>query len=255
MDTVRRPFIVAALILMVLAFGLEVGSYFGLEANPPDPGQMSRILAASDPPMSPDDPEVRRLQERERPPGVGILFLGLIDALLLFTTVLIALGLVVPPELQARTQGLTTLVVGLVTVIVGILGLLATIRLVLTMVTLLLSPPFGTIAYMVVWAFFDRPGAAVVLALLLALKVGFAVCLVLAQPRFLDDKGLVLIVMTSLAAQLILGLLHGLPPGFLVSITDGIGAIVAAVLALIWAVAMILGGLKATVKALKPARS
>jgi hypothetical protein len=73
----------------------------------------------------------------------------------------------------------------------------------------------------------------------MALKIGFVVCLVLAHQRFLQNKGLVLIVLTSLLANLIISFLHNFAPGILVSITDAIGAIVVGILAVIWAIVLL----------------
>ena len=81
------------------------------------------------------------------------------------------------------------------------------------------------------------------------LKVAFAVVLVLAQQRFLQNKGFVLIIVTSLIANIVIGFLHGLVPVILVSITDAVAAIIVLVLALIWAVFLLIGSIPAIVKA------
>jgi VanZ family protein len=83
----------------------------------------------------------------------------------------------------------------------------------------------------------------------MALKLGFAVCLVLAQQRFLQNKGLVLIILTSLLATFIISVLHSFVPGFLVSITDNIAGIIVALLAAIWAVAFLIGAVMSVTKA------
>jgi hypothetical protein len=67
------------------------------------------------------------------------------------------------------------------------------------------------------------------------LKLAFAACLILAHQRFIQNKGLVLIILTSLAANIIVSFLNGLAPAPLVSITDGIAAIVVFVLVVLWA--------------------
>jgi len=82
----------------------------------------------------------------------------------------------------------------------------------------------------------------------MTLKIVFAICLVLAHQRFLQNKGLDLIIITSLVANLIIAFLHGLVPGFLVSITDTGAAIVVGVLAAIWTVVYLVGGVISVVK-------
>jgi MFS superfamily sulfate permease-like transporter len=56
----------------------------------------------------------------------------------------------------------------------------------------------------------------------MTLKIPFGVCLVLAQQRFRQNKGLVLMVLTFFVATAIVSFLHGLVPGFLVSKIRGL---------------------------------
>lgn len=121
------------------------------------------------------------------------------------------------------------------------------------MVSLLLAFPFGTIVYLIVWGFFDRGGAAVALGLLMLIKVVAAVCLAIAHQAFVTDKGLLLIVAASLVAGLVVSFLHGLVPGFLVSITDAIAAIVVAIIGIIVALLALIGSAMSIVRALRPA--
>ena len=79
-----------------------------------------------------------------------------------------------------------------------------TFSVVMLMVALFTAFPFGTIIYLIIYGFFDRIGANVTLSLLIVLKVAFAACLILAHQRFIQNKGLVLIVLTSLAANIII---------------------------------------------------
>jgi hypothetical protein len=74
------------------------------------------------------------------------------------------------------------------------------------------------------------------------LKLVSAALAFLGNPHILKSKSLILLFLTSLLLTFVLAYLHGLPPGFLVSITDAIGAIVAYILALIWAIAYLVGG-------------
>jgi hypothetical protein len=80
------------------------------------------------------------------------------------------------------------------------------------------------------------------------LKIVFAVCLVVSQQRFLENKGLVLIILTSFAANLIVAFLYGLVPNFLVHITDEVAALIVLVLAAVWIVIYLIGGIISVVK-------
>src|SRR5438445_10025041 len=139
--------------------------------------------------------------------------------------------------------------VSLVVIIGGILLIMSDLAKLLVMVSLFLSPPFGTIAYLAIWGFFNRGGAQAILSISMVLKLGFVVMLLMAQQRFVQNRGLVLIIFTSLVANLIVSFLHSFVPGILVSITDAIAAIVVVILAVIWSVAMLIGSIIAIIKA------
>lgn len=229
LDQLRRPFFFLALALVILIVLVELASLALVGLG----GAAAAHAAALDAPT----------------PGSGIPYLAMLDGEVLFTTVLIAASLFLPEAVHARLQGIATLVAALLFLLLSLFMLIKAVVLLVLMITLLLAPIFGTIAYFAIYAGFDKGGAAVTLSLLTLLKLGFAACLVLAQQRFLENKGLVAIVATSLVASLVLAFLHGLVPAFLVSITDMIGAIVIAVLALVWALFFLVGSVISIVKA------
>ncbi len=82
------------------------------------------------------------------------------------------------------------------------------------------------------------------------LKIVAAICLPLAQQRFLKLKSLILLVATSFLATIVVSFLHGFVPGPLVSITDALAAIIVGILALIWAVVILIGSINAVIQAL-----
>ena len=181
--------------------------------------------------------------------GLGITYSPLLDGLLLFTVLLVGLSLLLPERFTGKIQRAVKLIVSLLLAILSFVLTLAAIAALIEMITLLVAVPFGTIVYLILFGSFDRQGAAVALGLIMNLKLVFVACLVLAQQRFLQNKGLVLFILTSLLATLIIGYLHGLVPLFLVSITDGIAAIVVGILALLWAIWFALRSLPAIIKA------
>jgi hypothetical protein len=118
------------------------------------------------------------------------------------------------------------------------------------MIALFFAVPFGTAAYFAAgWGTFPRGAAAAILALLMLLKIGTSICLPIAHQRFLAAKGLILIL-TSFLATIIVAFLHGLVPLPVVSITDALAAIIVGILALIWAIVMLVGSIVAVVQAL-----
>jgi hypothetical protein len=228
LDSLRLPFFIIALICLALALLVECGAL------------AHRLIPLKDP---------------GTPPGLGVPYLALLDGLVLFTAVLMALPLLLPDRLHAKLQGIATLIVSFFAVLGGIVVIIIAFVLLMVMVSLLLAVPFGTIAYLAVYGHFATGLAQGLLALILFFKLAGAVCLVLAHQRFLQNKGLVLIVLTSLLANLVVGFLHSLVPTPLVSITDAVAAIIVAILAVIWAILFLIASLPAIFKAINPTRT
>lgn len=226
LDELRKPFFIGALVLIVLAMLIESSSTALI-------GGAARHLPAG----------------QAHSDGFGISALAVLDSLVILTVGLMGAALLLPERLQGRVQGVVTLIVAIGVLIVGVTLLFIAVGLITLMLGLLLAPIFGTLAYVAIYGSFDRDGAAAVLGLLMSLKLGFAVCLVLAHQRFLENKGLILLVATSLLAVLLVSFLHGLVPTLLVSITDMVAAIVVYILALVWAVVFLIGSLVSIVKA------
>lgn len=183
--------------------------------------------------------------------GWGIPCLALIDAQLVFTALLMAAPLVFPQRVTGRVQGAATLIVCLVLVLACLAAGVAVIALLSLLIGLLLALPFGPIAYAAMgYASFPTGAAATTVALLMTCKLLSSGALVLAHQRFLENKGLVLLIATSLLATIVVSFLHGFVIGFLVSVTDLIAALVAVILAAIWAVVGLVGAIIAMVKAI-----
>ena len=83
------------------------------------------------------------------------------------------------------------------------------------------------------------------------IKLGFCICLFLAQQRSLQSRGLVLLILTSLLCNLIVSFLLKLVPGILVSITDAIAALIVILIAIIWSVFLLVGSLIFIIKVLR----
>jgi hypothetical protein len=226
MDSLRTPFFIVAMILIALATLAEAGSAAFLNDS------SAAALGSS-------------------PPGYGIPAMALLDGLILFTVGLMGLSMLLQKGIHAKIQGILTLILSLLLLLGCILMGFLIFTLILLMVGLLLAPIFGTAAYFVIYGHFETSTAAAVLSLLMLLKLGFAICLVLAHQRFLQNKGLVLIVLTTLLAQIITSFLQGFPPGFLVSITDAIAGLITVILTAIWSLIFLIGSIVSVVKALR----
>ncbi len=242
MDSLRKPLLLAALVLILLAVLVEVSSVGFLDAA---------TGAAAGGPAT----EVAEEHKALASPGLGISYLALVDGILLFSIGLMALGLVIPARIQGRLQGIVSFLFFLLLLIGGITLIFIAIGLLVMMVSLLVAVPFGTIAYMAAFANFDVGAARVTLASLMTLKLGFAVCLFLANPRFLEVKGLVILVLVSLLANIVVSFLHGLGPVFVVSILVAVAAIVVGIIGAIWALVSLIGSIPAIVKLLRVDRA
>jgi hypothetical protein len=218
-DSLRKPLFLIAVGLIFIVLLIELGS-----------GLVASLRASAS--------------------GMGIPYLALLDGLLVFTIVLMACSLLIPERAHGRIQGAATLIVSLIVIIVGVAKIFTAIGKLFLMLGLLLAPIFGTIAYLLIFARFPRGEAAVSLSLLMTLKLFFAGFLVFAHQRFLQNKGLVLLTLSSFIATIIISFLHGFTPGFLTSITDAVAAIVVAIIAVIWAIVFLVGSVISMVKAI-----
>jgi hypothetical protein len=226
LDSMRKPFFIVSLISISLAVFVELGSLALL-------GHGSTTSANT---------------FGVSPTGKAIPAMAFLDGLIFFASLLIGIALLIPERVQSKIQGIITLVFSILLILGCIAVLFADIALLILMVSLLMSVPFGTIAYFAIWAVFPTGQAQAALSLIMTLKIVFAVCLVLAHQRFLQNKGFVLIIITSFVCNLLIAFLYALVPGFLVSITDDIGGIIVCILALIWAVVYLIGGIVSVIK-------
>ena len=225
LDSLRKPFFIAALLVLVLTVLVELGS--------------------------------AGLHQFDLPtPGLGVNYLALLDGLLLFTVGLMGVSLLLPERIHGRIQGVVTFIFALLMLLGAITLIFIAVQLLILMVALFMAAPFGTAIYVGIFPpQFSLNGARTVVGTLMTLKLVFVVLLLLAHQRFLQNKGLVLIILTSLLANLILSFLHGIVPKLLVNITDAIAAIIIGILAAIWALVFLIGAIPAIVKALRVDRA
>ncbi len=273
MDKLRKPFLLLALLLNIVIVSAELGSsgilsLFASGAEESQEGLLDAFSAGAN--FLPEDIR-REVQESidkareeddediaaelakltsDESPGIGIRYLVLVDGILLFTIGLIFAGVFVPEAVQGKVQGIVTVLFSILFLLAAIGMIIAAIAKLILMVSLLLSVPFGTLAYLAIYGSFPKGTAAAILGVLFTLKLGIGVGLILAHQRFLQNKGLVLMVITALLANIVVSFLHGLVPGILVSITDSIAALVVAILGVIWALFLLVGGVISVVKAM-----
>lgn len=184
--------------------------------------------------------------------GFGVEMLQFVDIYLLFTMLIMSLGLILGEGIHAKVQGVITLIVGIVIIIVAIIKIFIILAKLLLMIGMLLAFPFGTLAYMIIYADFDTSAAYAVMALLFVLKAVFGVLLVLAHEGFLKNIGLIVYTLLAFVGMIVVSFLYAIVPGFLVSITDAIAGIVLAIIGILLAIWMAIKALIAIVLAIKP---
>jgi len=185
-------------------------------------------------------------------PGFGIEYLFQLDILLLYTVVLMVLPVCkVPQKVQATAQGIVTLLIGFIMFFTNLALAFKAFAAMMLMIALLLAFPFGTIAYMIKFADFDKSGAANSLSVIMAMKYIFVICMVIAHQEFLKNLGFVLLVGTSFVTMIVVSFLHGFMPSILCSITDAIAGIVLAIIAMIWNIIFVLGSIIPVIKAVR----
>ena len=183
-------------------------------------------------------------------PGHAINALALIDGILFYSLIWMLLSVVAPRSVTGRAQGCVTLFVSFFGCLGTIALIVAAFVLLMLMLALLVAVPFGTIAYLVAWGHFARGAATTTLALDMLLKIAFLILLVIAHQRFLQNKGLLVLVGLSLGLTWLIGFVHALLPIFLVSIGDQLMALVICIIAAIWLALLLIGAIIASIKAI-----
>ncbi|HEU5380829.1 MAG TPA: hypothetical protein VFV38_35855 [Ktedonobacteraceae bacterium] len=259
MNRLRTPFLLLAIVLSFIVVLIETGTALpGVLRGSSVPLTAFQLPAQTNTTvdkLSSDQQQVlAQVNKQERPAGSGIPDLALLDCIMLFTVALMGVALILPERLHGRIQGIVTLIFSFLLILMAIRQIFLALASLFLMVALLLSIPFGTLIYLIIYGSFNRAGADAVLAILMLVKLGFSLSLVFAQQRFFESKGLVLLVLTSLLGNVIVSFLLGLVPGFLVSITDAIAAIVVGIIAVIWGIILLIGALVSIIKIIRLSR-
>lgn len=244
MERLRTPFFIVAMVAAALVVLVELGQpfLFGGAITPVDLANQAGALGLDTPAGGGATPQ---------PSGIGVPYLALVDFVAVFTVGLMGAGILLPDRLHAKVQGVVTLVVSIILITTALVLLFVALAKLILMVALLFAFPFGTIAYLIIWGSFPRGEMAVILSVLMFLKLVFAGTLVAAQQRFIQNKGLIALVFTSLVANVIVAFLHGMVPGILVSITDAVAGIVVAIIAIVWGIVLLIGSIPAIVNAVR----
>jgi hypothetical protein len=225
------PFSVAA-VLFAAAFSVAVGARWFASADA-TPQQRGAVAA--------------EVVDGADNPGLAIPAIGLLDGLLLLSLALMALG-EVSPATVARTGGPLVLLAGIVVIVLGMVMAVAAVVQLTFMLGLLASPLFGQAVYMALFGSYPRGSAQASLALLMTLRLAGGGALLLWSRSVLQAKGFVLLLLSALAAGVMVSFLLGMVPRVLASVTDAIGAIVVCLVAILWGVVEVVSGARSTLR-------
>jgi hypothetical protein len=260
-DKLRKPFLVIALVLIAISMLICLGS--NLVSQPPSFAE--RVNKALDSAQS--NPKIaRELEERDinledaradleqtnsdDPPGLAIPALALINGILLLVLIMTALPMLIGDRVTGTVQGVVGIIGGLLTLLAAIVVVIIAFSALMLMVGLFLAVPFGTMAYLAIFGSFDTGASAAITFVLMVLQILAFICVILAQERFLKIKGLVVLFFVTIGLTFVTSLLHSIVPGILVSITDAIGAIINGIIAAIWAIFLLIGGIIGVIRLL-----
>lgn len=185
------------------------------------------------------------------PPGRGVPALAFLDGLLFLQVALLAADAVRAGRIARWVNGPGVLVVSILVILGAIMLAFTVFGLVLLMVSIFMAVPFGPAIYIGIWGDFERTAALSILSTTLTLRVLAGIALVLYDQTMLKKTRMLLLFFTCLVGDLIVSFLLSMVPTILCSITDGIAAIVIAVLGIIWAIILLIPGAIGTLRLIR----
>ncbi len=192
-----------------------------------------------------DPTELAQVANSQRPSGPRALpALALLDALLLACALALGVPRLVVNRDLSRLATMSRFLAGLGILLGAVAGGVTAIARTRFLAATYLSPPLGTLTYLLRYGSFPRAAALAALAVLMALKV--AACLVLfhAYPRARSERGLPGLALTAVGATVVTALCYSLAPTSLAGITDALAASVVSLAAVGWAGVLVSGAVR-----------
>ncbi|MDQ6613235.1 MAG: hypothetical protein M3083_00320 [Actinomycetota bacterium] len=247
----RRLFLLA---LGLLAAAVVIDGAAGLALRPPyrahrdaevlaTPGVAAMIHDANDAPVDPTEiAQVAAHQHRSAP--LALPAQALIDSLLLVTALGLGAPHIVPNRDVTSTARLGSFIGSLAVLLASVAGVVVAVARLRYLVALYLSPPFGTLSYLLLYGSFRRGGSLGAVVVLMALKVGACSAFFQAYPRATSARGLAGLALTAVAATVVTTFAYALSPTGLASITDAMAAALVALAAVLWAGVVVSGSVR-----------
>ena len=246
---VRRSLLAGALGILAVVVVLEVVAGPALRPTR-DAHNEARVLAI--PGVSAmirgaqvDPTELAHVAARQhQPTPLALPAQALLDGLLLVAAAAVALPQFLPRRDAARGVRLGSFVLSLVILLAGIAVVVTAIERLRDLTALYLSPPYGTLSYLLLDGSFRRGASLLALTALLALKLLAFVLLVRAFPRAVARRGVAALALTSVATMVVTAFCLALAPSTLGGIGDALAASIAALVAILWAGVIVSGSVR-----------
>ena len=264
----KKPFLIAGFLTCLFSLLLQLGTAGLLQQKVDSLAALTGSVSSQTLEAFPEMKAVDELRSKdpasanqfmrsaadEKPPGLAIGYLAVMETLILLSLGLMLLSMVIGNRAQGLVQGGVTAFFSLISLVVAFVLLEAAIAKLTLMVSLFLAAPFGTLAYLGAFGSFKVGAASATLGLLLLLKFGLAGLLFLAHPRFFQNKGLIFLGFCIALAIVVTAFLHGMVPGILASIADAVAAIIIAMIAILFSVFYFITSLPGIYRAMKSLR-
>jgi hypothetical protein len=181
---------------------------------------------------------------RHRPAPSAFAAQALIDGLLLLEFLTIARPRLVAIRWVSRRGRLFSFLGSLAILLVGIVVVVGAIARLRYLAALYLSPPVGTLSYLLLYGSFRRSDVLVALTLVMILKA--VVSLVLSRARLSTPawRGVMGLALTSLAATVVTAICYSWASVSLGNLTDALAASIAAMAAVLWAGILVSGSVR-----------
>jgi hypothetical protein len=248
-SSVRRGLLVAALALLFAVVVLELAAPAVLR---PARGAHHAADVLALPGVSAvvhnaqlDPTEIAQVAARQhRPAPLELPAQALLDGLLLVCGFTVALPRLVRRRDVTRHARLGLFVLSLAILLGGIAVVVAAIARSRYLVGLYVSPPFGTLSYLLLYGPSRRTASLMALAALMALKVVALAAFFRGYPRAVSIRGLAALAVTSTAMTVVATAAYALAPATLVPVTDALAAAVVALVGVLWAGVIVSGSVR-----------
>ncbi|MGH9126027.1 MAG: hypothetical protein ACRDZ8_15070 [Acidimicrobiales bacterium] len=192
-----------------------------------------------------DQSELAQVAHRQHQPApLVFLSLALLDGLVLVGGLAVAAPQLGPVDARGRSHRLSAFLPSLAVLLGGVAVVVIAIGRLRLLAGWYLSPPYGTLDYLLAYGVFRRSAALALLALLMVLKLVAMAIFGRHRPRAVLRRGMPGLVLTSMAAMLVTVASYGMASSSTGSLADAFAAAVVALAAIFWAGVIVSGSVR-----------